>query len=111
MKRRILITGGAGFIGTNSVLHFLDKGWDVTILDNLSRRGVDLNLKRLESSHPRKFSFIKADVRYDQDVLDREAAAHDAVLLLAMRARGPGNRSSNVMRRRNMLRNGLAAQG
>ncbi|MEK7178924.1 MAG: NAD-dependent epimerase/dehydratase family protein, partial [Patescibacteria group bacterium] len=83
MKRRILITGGAGFIGTNSVLHFLDKGWDVTILDNLSRRGVDLNLKRLESSHPRRFSFVKADVRYDQDVLDREAAAHDAVLHLA----------------------------
>src|SRR3989338_2258993 len=83
MSKKILITGGAGFIGTNWVLHFLNNGWQVTVLDNLSRRGVDLNLNRLNEMHPNKFAFVKADVRHDQDILDREAALHDAILHLA----------------------------
>ncbi len=83
MSKKILITGGAGFIGTNCVLHFLNNGWNVTILDNLSRRGVELNLNRLNGMHPGKFTFVKADVRHDQNILDREAAVHDAILHLA----------------------------
>src|SRR3989338_4824282 len=83
MSKKILITGGAGFIGTNCVLHFLNNGWQVTVLDNLSRRGVELNLNRLNEMHPNKFAFVKADVRHDQDILDREAALHDAILHLA----------------------------
>jgi CDP-paratose 2-epimerase len=34
---RILITGGAGFIGSHAALHFAGQGWQVRILDNLSR--------------------------------------------------------------------------
>lgn len=34
---RILVTGGAGFIGSHAALHFASKGWQVRILDNLSR--------------------------------------------------------------------------
>ncbi len=34
---RILITGGAGFIGSHAALHFANRGWDVRVLDNLSR--------------------------------------------------------------------------
>lgn len=34
---RILITGGAGFIGSHAALHFAERGWQVRILDNLSR--------------------------------------------------------------------------
>ncbi|MBP9814166.1 GDP-mannose 4,6-dehydratase [Candidatus Woesebacteria bacterium] len=41
---KILITGGAGFIGSNAAAHFLRKGWDVTIFDNLSRQGAKKNL-------------------------------------------------------------------
>ena len=36
MKKRILITGGSGFIGSNLSLKLLDKGYDVTVIDNLS---------------------------------------------------------------------------
>src|SRR3989344_4817835 len=82
MKPRILITGGAGFIGINTAAHFLKRGWSVSILDNLSRRGADLNLKWLKKECG-KFKFIKADVRYDQKVLDREVARHDAITHLA----------------------------
>ena len=37
MKRRVLVTGGAGFIGSHVADAFLGAGWDVTVLDNLSR--------------------------------------------------------------------------
>ncbi len=40
----ILITGGAGFVGSNAVAHFLARGRRVVVLDNLGRRGTDRNL-------------------------------------------------------------------
>ncbi len=40
----ILITGGAGFVGSNAVAHFLAQGRRVVALDNLGRRGTDKNL-------------------------------------------------------------------
>lgn len=39
-KRTILITGGAGFIGTNAALYFLKQGWKVIVYDNLSRANM-----------------------------------------------------------------------
>lgn len=42
MTRRVLVTGGAGYIGSNTTLQLLDAGYDVVVVDNLSRghRGV-----------------------------------------------------------------------
>ena len=37
MKRRILVTGGAGYIGSVTTLQLLDAGYDVVVVDNLSR--------------------------------------------------------------------------
>lgn len=37
MSRRILVTGGAGYIGSNTTLQLLDAGYDVVVADNLSR--------------------------------------------------------------------------
>lgn len=57
----MLITGGAGFIGVNAAEHFSGKGWNVTVLDNLSRRGTEDNLEWLKQQAP--IDFIKADIR------------------------------------------------
>jgi UDP-glucose 4-epimerase len=40
-KKRILVTGGAGYIGSNTTLQLLDAGYDVVVVDNLSRGNRD----------------------------------------------------------------------
>lgn len=37
---KLLITGGAGFIGSHAAAHFASLGWDVTVVDNLSRNDL-----------------------------------------------------------------------
>lgn len=68
MGKKILITGGAGFIGINSAKYFADQGWDVTVLDNLSRRGTESNLQWLKEQMP--VNFEKVDIR-DQGPLEQ----------------------------------------
>lgn len=60
--KNVLITGGAGFVGSHLAEYYLKEGKGVTILDNLSRAGVDYNLEHLRRNHP-QVRFVKADVR------------------------------------------------
>ncbi len=57
----MLITGGAGFIGANSAIEFQKRGWDITIVDNLSRAGTQLNLDWLKKEIP--LDFHQIDIR------------------------------------------------
>ena len=66
--KKILITGGAGFIGTNAVHYFAKKGWNVCLLDNLSRKGSEENLRWLESQKDYSFIFKKIDIRDSRDI-------------------------------------------
>jgi CDP-paratose 2-epimerase len=83
MARNMLITGGAGFIGSQAALYFAGRGWNVSVLDNLSRRGSDLNLAYLRDTI--ECDFFLGDVRSSQDVESwfRRADRVDAVLHLA----------------------------
>ena len=45
---KILITGGCGFVGSNLAARGQDCGYDITVLDNLYRRGAELNLEWLQ---------------------------------------------------------------
>jgi dTDP-glucose 4,6-dehydratase len=78
---KILVTGGAGFIGSHIVDELVEKGFDVTVIDNL-------DTGRLENlAHHRKnkdFHFIRGDIR-SFDVLketlkDIDAVFHEAAL-------------------------------
>ena len=61
--RRALVTGGAGFVGTNLVSRLVEDGVDVVVLDNLSRRGVRDNLHWLQATYGRRVCFEAGDVR------------------------------------------------
>lgn len=56
---KILIAGGAGFIGSNLAKKLLDEGHEVTVADNLVSSG-EMNVKKLESNS--YFKFIRHDV-------------------------------------------------
>jgi CDP-paratose 2-epimerase len=58
-----LITGGAGFIGSNLAHRLLGSGRRVRILDNLSRPGVEQNLAWLREQHGNRLDVATADVR------------------------------------------------
>ena len=63
MKERYLITGGAGFIGTNLADHYLNYGGHVTIFDNFSRAGTESNAAWLRARHPDRLNVVRGDVR------------------------------------------------
>ncbi|MCP5424680.1 MAG: GDP-mannose 4,6-dehydratase [Gammaproteobacteria bacterium] len=64
----MLITGGAGFIGVNAAHYFANKDWQVTVLDNLSRRGTEANLDWLRERT--SIDFERVDVRDHRAVGD-----------------------------------------
>lgn len=82
-SRNLLITGGAGFIGINATRHFLGKGWHVTLFDNFSRRGTDINIKNLKHEYKTGWRVVKGDVVKDVELLEKEVAKADAVIHLA----------------------------
>ena len=82
MKPRILVTGGAGFIGTNLVHRLLSLGHPVCILDNLSRRHVHRNLSWLLSTRSDLLKVEVGDVR-DRQTVRRVVREADHVFHLA----------------------------
>ncbi len=64
---RIVITGGAGFIGSNAASYYLSRHADVVIFDNLSRRGADKNLLWLKGLGG-SLTFLRGDVANAADV-------------------------------------------
>jgi len=83
MSKHYLITGGAGFIGSNYVQRLLERGEQVTIYDNLSRPGAALNLKWLSQGHSYgAFELIVGDVR-DVALLTATARSADVIVHLA----------------------------
>ena len=63
MGNNILITGGAGFIGTNYAARLLERGDQVTIFDNLSRAGTPKNIDWLKDTYgPDSFQLHIKDI-------------------------------------------------
>jgi CDP-paratose 2-epimerase len=82
MTGRTLITGGAGFVGTNLADRIASDGGRVIVFDNLSRRGVEENLRWLTRRHPRSVDVEIADLR-DVCAVARALAACDRAYHLA----------------------------
>ncbi len=79
---RILITGGAGFIGCNLAAACIRAGHVVTLFDNLSRRGSEANLAWLRSVFGDAFVFVRGDIR-DYPAILVAAEGQEAIYHLA----------------------------
>lgn len=83
MSYHFLITGGAGFIGSNYVARLLQRGELVTIYDNLSRAGAPLNIKWLQETYGKdSFNLVVGDIR-DAALLTSTARNADVLVHLA----------------------------
>ena len=80
---RILVTGGAGYIGSHTCLELLNSGHQVVVVDNLSNSSVEA-LKRVEQLTGQSIQFYQADIR-DEKALSAIFAAEkvDAVIHFA----------------------------
>ena len=79
----ILVTGGAGYIGSHTCVELLEAGHEVIVLDNLSN-SCEESLKRVQELTGKALTFIQGDIRQQQD-LDQAFASHqiDAVIHFA----------------------------
>ena len=71
-KKTIIVTGGAGFIGSNFVYYMLKKYpfYRIVCLDALTYAGNLSTLKKAIEAHPDNFRFVKADIR-DKEAVEK----------------------------------------
>ncbi len=79
---RIVVTGGAGFLGSNIVDALASRGEDVLVFDSLARPRVEENLAWLRNRHPRRVQSVRADIR-DPGRLHEAMRGAKAVIHLA----------------------------
>lgn len=74
MSRTILVTGGAGYIGSHTAVALLEQGFDVVIVDNLDNSSAKA-VERVAELGGRQATFVQADVA-DAEALDRVFGDH-----------------------------------
>jgi CDP-paratose 2-epimerase len=86
---RVLVTGGAGFVGSHAVEYYAEQGADVTALDNLSRidtletadesrNTAAYNWEYISESYP-DVDLVEGDIR-DEDLMEDVVEGHDAIV-------------------------------
>jgi CDP-paratose 2-epimerase len=81
-RNHAVVTGGAGFIGTNVTARLVEDGAQVVVLDDLSRPGVERNLRWLLRTYGERVRFEHADIR-DREALRRVLPGARTVIHLA----------------------------
>ena len=79
---KILVTGGAGYIGSHTCVVLLEAGHDVTVIDNLCNSSV-IALERVQELAGRPLRFIQGDIRNREDLGRAFEGSIDAVIHFA----------------------------
>ena len=75
MKNKILVTGGAGYIGSHTCIALYEAGYDLVVYDNLTNSSYEA-INRVSKLVGQPISFIEGDIR-DQELLAEVFANHD----------------------------------
>ena len=82
MSMNILVTGGAGYIGSHTCVALLEAGHQVTVIDNLCNSNADV-LTRVQALTGRSLRFVHGDIRSRDDLARAFADGIDAVIHFA----------------------------
>ena len=94
---RILVTGGAGYIGSHTCLALLEQGHEVVVFDNLYNASEE-SLKRVKQLTGKDITFYKADM-LDRDAMEKifDAEKIDAVIHFAgLKSASPWQNRGNI---------------
>jgi len=80
MNKKVLVTGGAGYIGSHTTLALLEAGYDVMVLDNLCNSSAQ-SLERVQRICGKAPIFIEGDIR-DRLLLDNLFSSHKITAVL-----------------------------
>ncbi len=69
MRKNILVTGGAGYIGSHTLILLIEAGYDVVVFDNFSNSSIE-SVRRVEKIVDRAIDVVEGDIRSRED-LDR----------------------------------------
>lgn len=75
MSKSILVTGGAGYIGTHTCLQLFKAGYELVVLDNFANSSPEA-LRRVEQLSGRSVALVEGDLN-DRELLDRLFSEHD----------------------------------
>ncbi|MBL4623052.1 MAG: UDP-glucose 4-epimerase GalE [Immundisolibacteraceae bacterium] len=80
---KVLVTGGAGYIGSHTCVQLLEAGYSLVVLDNLSNSSIE-SLRRVEQITGRNLEFVEGDIS-DRTLLDELFTSHqiDSVIHFA----------------------------
>lgn len=88
--KKILVTGGAGYIGSHTCLSLLEKNFEVVVIDNLCNSSTE-SLKRVEKLTGKSISFYEVDLmnfEKIQEVLNKEKDIYAVIHFAALKAVG-----------------------
>ena len=71
----VLVTGGAGYIGSHTCVQLLEAGYDIVVLDNLCNSKIEA-VRRIKELTGKDFVFVQGDIR-DSDLLDDIFSKYD----------------------------------
>jgi UDP-glucose 4-epimerase len=105
MKKRILVTGGTGYIGSHTVVELQQAGYEVVIVDDLSNSNIDVldNIEKITGIKPEFENFDLADSAKTVDFFQRNSGIEAIIHFAAFKAVGESVEKPLLYYRNNLV--------